>query len=55
MTGDKHILEAMLGKLLGFEDGAADVLDHLLSIESKDVRTTGSSLVGLSKFVSNSL
>jgi hypothetical protein len=34
----KSILESTLGKLLGFDDGAEDVLDHLLTIESKEVR-----------------
>lgn len=34
----KSILESTLGKLLGFDDGAGDVLDHLLTIESKEVR-----------------
>ena len=34
----KAILESKLGSLLGFEDGASDVLEHLLSIESREVR-----------------
>lgn len=37
MSNDKALLQATLGKLLGFDDGAEDVLEHLLSIESKDV------------------
>jgi len=37
MSEGKGFLEKSLGKLLGFEDGALDVLDHLLTIESKDV------------------
>ena len=32
----KSILESILGSLLGFDDGASDVLEHLLTIESKD-------------------
>lgn len=32
----KEILTKQLGNLLGFDDGAADVLEHLLSIESHD-------------------
>mmetsp|Transcript_60485 Transcript_60485/g.91216 ORF Transcript_60485/g.91216 Transcript_60485/m.91216 type:complete len:284 (-) Transcript_60485:789-1640(-) len=32
----KAILESHLGRLLGFDDGASDILDHLLSIESKE-------------------
>jgi hypothetical protein len=34
----KEILVQRLSTLLGFEDGATDVLEHLLSIESSDVR-----------------
>jgi hypothetical protein len=34
----KEVLVQRLSALLGFEDGAADVLEHLLSIESSDVR-----------------
>ncbi len=37
MTNDKFYLERTLGILLGFDDGASDVLEHLLTIESKDV------------------
>lgn len=37
MSSDRTILETTLGKLLGFEDGASDVLEHLLAIESRDV------------------
>jgi hypothetical protein len=33
----KEILVQRLSALLGFEDGASDVLEHLLSIESSDV------------------
>ena len=33
----KLILESILGKLLGFEDGASDVLEHLLTIDSREV------------------
>ena len=32
----KLILESILASLLGFDDGASDVLGHLLTIESKD-------------------
>jgi hypothetical protein len=34
----KELLVERLSALLGFEDGASDVLEHLLSIESSDVR-----------------
>lgn len=37
MSSDKAYLEKTLGKLLGFDDGADDVLDHLLTIESEEV------------------
>jgi hypothetical protein len=38
MSGDEtHILEEALADLLGFEDGASDILDHLLIIESREV------------------
>lgn len=37
MASDKTILESKLGQLLGFDDGASDVLEHLLTIESLDV------------------
>jgi hypothetical protein len=33
----RAILEFTLGSLLGFDDGASDVLDHLLTIESRQV------------------
>lgn len=33
----KAILESHLGKLLGYDDGVSDMLDHLLSIESREV------------------
>jgi hypothetical protein len=32
------ILTKQLADLLGFDDGASDVLEHLLSIESRAVR-----------------
>jgi hypothetical protein len=35
---DKVILHKTLGNFLGFDDGAEDILDHLLMIESKAVR-----------------
>ena len=35
---DKSLLLSRLGSLLGFEDGAEDVLEHLLTIESETVR-----------------
>ena len=38
MTEQRTILTAKLASLLGFEDGVDDVLEHLLSIESKEVR-----------------
>jgi hypothetical protein len=38
MNGDdKQILEEALADLLGFEDGTLDILDHLLTIESREV------------------
>lgn len=37
VDNNKIVLQKTLGKLLGFEDGAEDVLDHLLTIESGDV------------------
>lgn len=37
-TEDKGVLNAALSELLGF-DGTAEILDHLLSIESREVRT----------------
>ena len=43
MSNDKTTLQATLGKLLGFDDGSEDVLEHLLSIESKDVSVCDSS------------
>jgi hypothetical protein len=36
---DKVTLYTTLGNLLGFDDGAEDILDHLLTIESKTVIT----------------
>lgn len=37
MNGDaKQILEEALADLLGFEDGTSDILDHLLTIESRE-------------------
>jgi hypothetical protein len=44
MSSDKDTLQATLGKLLGFDDGSEDVLEHLLSIESKDVRIRNASI-----------
>lgn len=38
MSIAKATLTEKLADLLGFEDGAQDVLDHLLSIESSEVR-----------------
>jgi len=32
----KEILTAKLANLLGFEDGASDVLEHLLTIETDE-------------------
>lgn len=37
-TEGRLFLESTLGGLLGFDDGASDVLDHLLTIESREVR-----------------
>jgi hypothetical protein len=38
MTSDgQAILQSTLGRLLGFDDGAEDILHHLLTIESKAV------------------
>lgn len=34
---NRDVLVQRLSELLGFEDGAADVLEHLLSIESGNV------------------
>ena len=34
---DRNILLQELSNLLGFEDGASDVLEHLLTIESSEV------------------
>ena len=47
MTVDnsKVILQNTLGILLGFDDGAEDVLDHLLTIESGDVSLVGQGVV----------
>ena len=44
MSKDRSILEQTLGKMLGFDDGVADVLKHLLTIESRDVRGKNQSL-----------
>lgn len=33
----RSILEKEFAKLLGFEDGVSDILDHLLTIESSEV------------------
>eukprot|EP00980_Cylindrotheca_fusiformis_P014964 scaffold4095_cov117-Cylindrotheca_fusiformis.AAC.21 len=53
----KAILESTLGKLLGFDDGAADVLDHLVTIESKEARLkmNGSFFNDLSEYLSQLL
>lgn len=37
MSSSKDVLNKALADLLGFEDGAEDVLEHLLSIESSEV------------------
>jgi len=37
MSDDRTVLESTLGGLLGLEDGASDVLENLLTIESQDV------------------
>jgi hypothetical protein len=37
MSNSKGVLTKELGDLLGFDDGAEDVLEHLLSIESSEV------------------
>lgn len=36
----RQVLLKELGELLGFEDGAEDVLDHLMTIDDRDVRRT---------------
>ena len=33
----REVLNIKLARLFGFEDGVHDVLDHLLTIESKEV------------------
>ena len=38
MTTPQAVLVQRLSALLGFEDGADDVLEHLVSIESSKVR-----------------
>ena len=43
-TEDKGVLNAALSELLGF-DGTAEILDHLLSIESREVRTISYGMV----------
>jgi len=60
MSSDKRALEKALGNLLGFDDGATDVLDHLLTIESpEDLLEYLSQLLGddrqseITKFVDN--
>ena len=40
MSNDKKYLQKSLGSLLGFDDGAEDVLEHLLTIESEEVSGT---------------
>jgi hypothetical protein len=42
MSSAKTRLTKRLADLLGFADGAEDVLEHLLSIESSEVRLGGS-------------
>jgi hypothetical protein len=37
-TDPKEVLTKRLADLLGFEDGVSDVLEHLLTIESQEVR-----------------
>ena len=34
----KNLLQETLAGLLGFDDGASDVLEHLLTIESRKVK-----------------
>ena len=34
----KDVLVRQIGDLLGFEDGAEDMLDHVLTIDSSEVR-----------------
>ncbi|KAG7352905.1 zinc finger C2HC5-type motif containing protein [Nitzschia inconspicua] len=59
MTSDRSILQATLAKLLGFDDGAEDILGHLLTIDSKaDLSEYLSQLLGkssreLEEFVEN--
>jgi hypothetical protein len=36
-TDERAILKSALGVFLGFDDGAEDVLDHILTIDSKVV------------------
>lgn len=38
VASSKEALTKSIADLLGFEDGASDVLEHLLSIESETVR-----------------
>ena len=45
VDNNKIILQNTLGILLGFDDGAEDVLDHLLTIESGDVSLVGQGVV----------
>ena len=45
VDNNKVILQNTLGILLGFDDGAEDVLDHLLTIESGDVSLVGQGVV----------
>lgn len=37
-TNNRSILDKKLSQLLGFEEGVSDVVDHLLTIESSEVR-----------------
>jgi hypothetical protein len=45
MSSSKGVLTKELGDLLGFDDGAEDVLEHLLSIESSEVSLVCSKLI----------
>lgn len=38
MESSQQVLLKELSDLLGFEDGAEDVLDHLMTIDSRQVR-----------------
>jgi hypothetical protein len=47
----KAILESHLGRLLGFDDGASDILEHLLSIESREAGLQFDQLLRMSKCI----